>query len=451
MNPYHKTTITMKLLKKLLLSAAAFATSASLLAAPDPNFHIYLCLGQSNMEGNAQVEPFDRQDVPERFMTMATVDYSNPQRRQGEWYVAEPPLVREYTGLTPMDFFGRTMVDNLPEEVRIGVVAVAIGGCKIEHLDKDYDPATLASEADWFRNFMKAYDNAPYVRLVECAKKAQCDGVIKGILLHQGESNTGDTQWWNKVHKVYDDLLSDLGLEANSIPLLAGEVVTSEMGGVCGAHNAVINNIPADFKMAHVVSAADLPQKGDGLHFTAHAYRTLGCRYAMEMLSTMGIKNPVIAYSKESIFVPTPVASEGDYIFDLTGFNPSVLAEGTFDHATGTFKGGRWGFGGWEFESPVDLSGYKYLVAELYEDEQDSAQLRVYDTQDFKSVPYSSAFNAGKLIVAELNGMMKNLPDGIQPLNTAKVHRVGFWGFGKNPIRIKQVFATNTNPYDQKP
>ena len=39
---------------------------------------------------------------------------------------------------------------------------------------------------------MKEYDNHPYTRLVECAKAACRDGVIKGILLHQGESNSGD-------------------------------------------------------------------------------------------------------------------------------------------------------------------------------------------------------------------------------------------------------------------
>lgn len=450
MNPYHKTTITMKFLKRLLLSATAIATSAGMLAAPDPNLHIYLCLGQSNMEGNAQIEPIDRQNVPERFKMMACVDYNYPQRTQGEWYVATPPLVREYTGLTPIDYFGRTMVDNLPEDVKVGVVAVAIGGCKIEHLDKDYDPAKLESEADWFKSFMKAYDSAPYARLLDCARKAQKDGVIKGILLHQGESNTGDPEWWNKVHKVYDDLLSDLNLEPNSIPLLAGEVVTSEMGGVCGAHNAVINKIPEDFTMAHVVSAADLPQKGDGLHFTAHAYRMLGCRYATEMLATMGIKDPYVAYSEESIFVPSPVPAEGDYIFNLKEFNPAIFADGTFDETTGTFQSGQWGFGGWEASDPVDLSGYKYLVAELYDEERDNVHFRVFDTMEYKSVPYSSAFSGGKLIVAELDGMMKNLETGIQPLNTAKVYRVGFWGFGKNPIRIKQVFATNNNPYDQK-
>ncbi|MDE7409010.1 MAG: sialate O-acetylesterase [Muribaculaceae bacterium] len=425
----------------------ALAATASLQAA-DPNFHIYLCLGQSNMEGNAQVEPMDRQNVPERFQMMACVDFNNPSRKQGEWYVAVPPLVREYTGLTPMDYFGRTMVDNLPENVRVGVVPVAIGGCKIEHLDKDFNPATLASEADWFKNYMKAYGNAPYARLVECARKAQNDGVIKGILLHQGESNTGDQQWWNKVRKVYNDLLSDLNLEPNSIPLLAGEVVASDMGGVCGSMNAIIGNVPKDFPMAHSVSSANLPQKGDGLHFTAHGYRVLGCRYATEMLATMGITDPKVEYSEEIPFIPTPEPSEGDFVFDFKYFNPTIFANGTFDPSTGVFKGGQWGFGGWEYQKPIDLSGYKYLVAELNEEDKDGVEFRVFDTASYWETPYSSAYNGGKLIVSELNGMMKNLPSGIQPLNTAGIYRVGFWCYGNNPTYIKQVFATNNNPYD---
>ena len=429
-------------------TAAVLASVAAMHAEQDPNFHIYLCLGQSNMEGNAQVEPMDRKDVPERFMTMACVDFRNPERKKGEWYVAVPPLVRESTGLTPIDYFGRTMLENLPENVRIGVVPVAIGGCKIEHLDKDYDASTLSGEAEWFRNFMKAYDNAPYARMVECAKKAKQDGVIKGILLHQGESNTGDPQWWNKVRKVYDDLLSDLDLEPNSIPLLAGEVVASDMGGVCGVMNNIISNVPEDFPMAHSVSSANLPQKGDGLHFTAHAYRVLGTRYATEMLRTMGITDPVVSYSEEQVYIPSPVPAEGDFVFELKDFNPSIFADGTFDAATGTFKGGQWGFGGWDFDSPVDLSGYKYLVAELEDEERDGVSLRAFDSQDHQDVPYSSAFNGGKLIVAELDGMMKNLPDGIKPFDTSNVYRVGFWCFGRNPIRIKQVFATNNNPYD---
>ena len=446
-NQEKSNSIYMTLLKKLICSVAAIVSTISVQAA-DPNFHIYLCLGQSNMEGNASIEPIDRQNVPERFQMMAAVDFSNPQRSKGEWYVAVPPLVREYTGLTPMDYFGRTMVDNLPEDVKVGVVAVAIGGCKIEHLDKNFDPSTLESEADWFKNFMKAYDNAPYARLLECAKKAQEDGVIKGILLHQGESNTGDPQWWNKVKKIYDDLLSDLNLEPNSIPLFAGEVVTSEKGGVCGSMNAIISNVPEDFPMAHCVSAADLPQKGDGLHFTAHAYRILGSRYASEVLSTMGITDPILNYTEETAFIPNVNPSEGDLIFDLNDFNPQIFADGSFDSATGVFQGGKWGFGGWEYEVPIDLSGYKYIVAELSEPDTDHVMFRVADSQNYEDIPYAVAFNGGRLIVAELDGMMKNLPSGIVPLNTANVCKIGFWCFGQNPVKIKHVFATNNNPYN---
>lgn len=437
----------MKIIKKMVMTLAAGIGILSASAAPDPNFHIYLCLGQSNMEGNAAIEPMDRANVPERFKMMAAVNYGDPVRKQGEWYTAVPPLVREGTGLTPIDYFGRTMVDNLDENIKVGVIAVAIGGCRIEHLDKDFNPESIADEADWFKSFMKAYDNAPYARLIECAKKAQEDGVIKGILLHQGESNNGDQQWCAKVKKIYDDLLSDLGLEPNSIPLLAGQVVTSEQGGVCGGMNAIINTLPKTMPVAHVISAANLPQKGDGLHFTAHGYRVLGCRYATAMLETMGITDPDVAYSEEIPFVPTPKPSEGDFVFGFEYFNPNIWETGKFDSATGEFTPGQYGFGGWEYETPIDLSGYRYIVAELNENTDNWTAFKVFDTASYWETPYESTFNGGKLIVAELKGMMKNLSTGIVPLNTTEVYRVGFWGLGNKPISIKQVFATNNDPF----
>ncbi|MDE6340707.1 MAG: sialate O-acetylesterase [Muribaculaceae bacterium] len=416
-------------------------------AEVDPDFHIYLCYGQSNMEGNAQVENVDRKDIPERFKMMAAVNYNNPKRVMKEWYQAMPPLCRENTGLTPADWFGRTMVDNLPDNVRIGVINVAVGGAPIEDLDKDLDPATLASKDGWYRNFMKEYDNSPYNRLLECAKKAQESGVIKGILLHQGESNNGQESWCGKVKKIYDDLLSDLGLEPNSIPLLVGETVRSEMGGVCGMHNSVIAKLPNVIPTAKVVSSANLEQKGDGLHFTAHSYRVLGCRYAAAMLETMGITDPKVSYTEEIPEVPHPDPSEGDFVFDLNTFNPSIWENGTFDASTGIFVAGQYGFGGWEYNTPIDLSGYKYLVAEINEPQNNALQLRVFDTMSYWEQPYSAEFGNNVIVVSELNGMMKNLPTGIVPLNTSKVYRVGFWCYGFAPIHIKHVFATNNDPY----
>lgn len=439
-------------MKKLLVSLVMLlaCVAASKAQTPDPNFHIYLCFGQSNMEGNAQIENIDRRGIDDRFQMMAAVDFQNPSRQMYNWYKAVPPLVRQNTGLTPVDYFGRTMTENLPEDVRIGVIVVAIGGCKIEHLDKDFDPATLANEADWFKSYMSAYDNKPYARILACAKEAQKQGVIKGMLLHQGCSNNGDQQWPNKVKKIYEDLLSDLELNAEDVPIFAGQVVASDMGGVCGGMNAIINKLPKTIPTAHVISSANLPQKGDGLHFTSHGYRVLGCRYATKALQLMGIEDPVVSYSEEEPVVPTPQPSEGDFVFDFNYFKPTIWADGTFDEDTHTFVAGQWGFGGWEYDTPIDLSGYQYLVAELEQPQTNGAEFRVFDKASYWEQPYSRAFQDQKLLVCELNGMMKNLSDGsIVPLNTSEVYRVGFWAYGGQPIVIKQVFATNNDPYNE--
>ena len=106
----------------LLLSMTAFAQ--------DANFHIYLCLGQSNMEGNAKIEEQDTVAVDNRFQVLVAVDCPDLGRVKGHWYRAIPPLARCHTGLTPGDYFGRTMVANLPSDVKIGIINVSIGGCK---------------------------------------------------------------------------------------------------------------------------------------------------------------------------------------------------------------------------------------------------------------------------------------------------------------------------------
>ena len=199
-------------------------------------------------------------------------------------------MARCKTGLTPADYFGRTLVANLPEDVRIGIINVSIGGCKIELFDKDNYQSYAATAPVWMTNMIKEYDGNPYARLVEMAKLAQKDGVIKGILLHQGESNNGDTTWPRKVKGVYDNLLHDLDLKAKRVPLLAGELVDAEQGGACAGMNKIIAKLPKTIPTAHVISSAGCTQRGDKLHFTAAGYRKLGERYGMEMLSLMGHK-----------------------------------------------------------------------------------------------------------------------------------------------------------------
>src|ERR1700722_1278144 len=180
----------MKLVWLLLATSfkVAFTTSASA-KDPDPKFYIFLCFGQSNMEGFPGVEEQDKAEV-ERFKMLAAVDFPKLDRKKGEWYPAVPPLCRSSTGLCPADYFGRTLVAHLPKDVKVGVVNVSVAGCKIELFDKTNYETYAKTAPGWMTGVIKEYGGNPYARLVEMGKLAQKAGVIKGILQHQGESNT---------------------------------------------------------------------------------------------------------------------------------------------------------------------------------------------------------------------------------------------------------------------
>jgi hypothetical protein len=257
--------------------------------AQDPNFHIYLCFGQSNMEGNARAELQDS-TVDDRFQVLEAVNCENLGRTKGNWYPAVPPLARCRTGLTPADYFGRTMVATLPKNVKVGVINVSVAGCKIELFDKDNFTEYASKAPSWMANIIKDYGGNPYAHLLEMAKLAQKTGVIKGILLHQGESNTNDSLWPQKVKVIYNNLLRDLSLDAKSVPLLAGELVNEDQGGTCASMNKIIGTLPQVIPTAHVISSAGCTDSRDNLHFNAEGYRKLGRRYAVTMLSLLGYK-----------------------------------------------------------------------------------------------------------------------------------------------------------------
>ena len=259
---------------------------------PDPNFHIYLAFGQSNMEGNAQPENQDKTGVGERFQLLPAVDWSNGSRKKGTWTVATAPLCRSGTGLCPCDYFGRTLVDSLPEKIKIGIINVSVAGCAIEMFDKDKDRSYIASQAQWMKDIDNLYGNSPYGRLVEMGKLAQKDGVIKGLLLHQGESGSSTNNWKGEVKKIYFDLINDLSLDSNKVPLLVGGLTADAKSNSNTSLPWDLVKQPKAFSNCHVVSSIGCePNMSDGfggLHFSAAGYRQLGKNYADTMLAILG-------------------------------------------------------------------------------------------------------------------------------------------------------------------
>ena len=264
----------------------------------DTNRYVFLCFGQSNMEGFPGIEEQDKGPVDERFQVLAAVDFPRLERTQGHWYPAIPPLCRPSAGLGPADYFGRTLVSNLPPQIKVGIVHVAIGGCKIELFGKETFQSYAATAPKWMTNTIATYGGNPYQHLVEMAKLAQKDGVIRGILLHQGESNPNDREWPRKVKAIYDNLLHDLNLKADEVPLLAGELVGADQNGACAGMNQIIQDLPKDIPTAHVISSEGCEARGDHLHFTPAGYRKLGNRYAQTMLPLLAHPDPKANESK---------------------------------------------------------------------------------------------------------------------------------------------------------
>ena len=275
-------------MKKLLLVLFVAILSQSSHAAVDPNFYIFLCFGQSNMEGAARPEAQDLVSPGPRFLLMPAVDDAQRGRKMGEWCEATPPLCRPNTGLTPADWFGRTLVASLPDNIKIGVIHVAIGGIDIKGFLPDSIESYVKKAPSWMKGMLEAYDNNPYQRLVTLAKKAQQDGVIKGVLMHQGETNTGDPKWAGMVQQVYDNLLGDLQLKPEEVNLYVGNIVQAGGHGVCIGCKKQIDELPQTIHTCQVISSDDCTNASDRLHFDAAGYRELGCRYGEAVARTLG-------------------------------------------------------------------------------------------------------------------------------------------------------------------
>jgi hypothetical protein len=121
---------------------------ASLKAAPDPNFHLYLLFGQSNMAGGGnsiELIPDDC-DTNSRVRVLAFCDcpagtspdceqYSST-RTHDKWYTASPPLHICSEGISPGDWFAKTMLDSIRADISIGLIPCALSGQSIKVFEK---------------------------------------------------------------------------------------------------------------------------------------------------------------------------------------------------------------------------------------------------------------------------------------------------------------------------
>lgn len=269
----------------ILLSVFAVSTNSIKAENFSENNLIFLCFGQSNMEGNAQPRDIDRTGVSNRFMKMYCADSDGTNK--GKWATAYPPLCRKNTGLTPVDYFGRYLCDSLETKYTIRVIVVAVAGCSIKLFDKDEYKSYISSAADWMKNIANDYGGNPYGRLISLAKEAQKTGVIKGILLHQGETDAYNDEWITSTNKVYRNILKDLNLSADTVPMLVGGVVHQDQNGACSGANNTIQKLCSKYSTIHYISSSGCTAASDRLHFNAAGYEKIGKRYGAKMFDLL--------------------------------------------------------------------------------------------------------------------------------------------------------------------
>lgn len=283
---------------KSIFPALVVAATVSLSFAQDPNLHIYLAYGQSNMSGQADVTAADRAEDP-RFLVLRAANHSN--QKVGEFYPAAPPMGHSASKVGIVDIFGRKMVKELPDSIKIAVANVAIGGQSIDLFDKDRNKTYVQNAKNkgdtWWIQYLDEYGGDLYKRIVEMGKIAKEKGVIKGFLFHQGEADYQMNDWPKRVKKVYDDLIKDLGLDSTKVPILVGELATTAAGGDLGWRNSAVAEAASLIPNGHLISAEGCPalkEPNYTLHFTRKGYETFGERYAEKMLELLKKAEPEV-------------------------------------------------------------------------------------------------------------------------------------------------------------
>ena len=310
-----------------VILALTFSTLVS--AQPDPNFHIYLLLGQSNMQGAGHLP--DELISHSRVRVLQGQNCSEHSFSYGQWREHFQPVIRcregsrqkpdgssGLIGLSPADTFAVTMAEAAGSGVTIGLVGAAYGGTDIRaHLPNCSQYGVCKPPYGDVNGAPVVNGTTPiYQWILELAKKAQQVGVIKGFIFHHGESNSGQQSWLGYVDEYITNLRLDLNLSPAEVPFIAGELPRT--GCCASSHNPLVHQIPNHLENAHWVSSgpmADgtvLGDRSDGLHWSTFSVIEMGKRYAAKMLE-VGRYDPLdCGFTPRSIPVCCDISADPD-------------------------------------------------------------------------------------------------------------------------------------------
>ncbi|HEY8965447.1 MAG TPA: sialate O-acetylesterase [Candidatus Methylacidiphilales bacterium] len=249
----------------LLLKIESSPPSAEKKAPPKPadfaigepaRFDIYLLMGQSNMLGR-DTQGIEAQTPDPRVGALSP---------EGRWRVAVEPIGAGGTGFGPGTFFAAAMLKAHPER-RIGLVQCAVGGTPLSR---------WVQGADLYENALKRARTA-----------MQSGGTLRGVLWHQGESDSNNPQLADSYHDrlkaMFENLRGDLGMP--ELPIVVGQLGDFVRGSGVETVRIALRTLPSEMAKVGYADAQGLSHKGDHLHFNVDAQREMGARFASAMQS----------------------------------------------------------------------------------------------------------------------------------------------------------------------
>lgn len=246
---------------------------------PDPglpakeNFHLFLLAGQSNMAGRGKLDAFAQSAHP-RVWSL---------RQNLQWAPARDPLHWDKpsagTGLGKP--FGEAITERFPG-VSVGLIPAACGGSPVG----SWQPGVFFAQTK----------SHPYDDALTRTRRALQDGVLKGILWHQGESdcNAKDAP---EYEKRLEALIVRFRTEFQNqeLPFLIGQLGqfadkpwNADTLAVDAAHQALAKRM----KNVRFVPVPHPASIGDKLHFDTETLRTFGKSYAEAYYDLIKAVNP---------------------------------------------------------------------------------------------------------------------------------------------------------------
>jgi hypothetical protein len=252
----------------IFLLAAFVPIFSSAADSPLPakeNFHLFLLVGQSNMAGRGVVEAQDKVVNPRVLML----------NKEGQWVPAIDPLHfdKAAAGVGLGKTFGQIIADANPG-VTIGLIPCAVGGSPID----SWKPGV----------FYPPTKSHPWDDMVKRVELALPAGTLKGILWHQGESDSQPELAEAYAGKLHDLVkrMRDL-VKSPEVPFIAGQMGKFE-GVPWKPETTMVDqahrDLPKQVPHTAFVSAEGLHHKGDKVHFDSASFRELGKRYAATYL-----------------------------------------------------------------------------------------------------------------------------------------------------------------------